>query len=355
MTAPAFFEGAGVRLRRDLAAFLADKRPAMGAFRPWGGDVLRRLGRFTAGGKMIRGGLVALGCDMAGGRAAGAAAVRAGTAIELIQSGLLIHDDIMDRDPRRRGGPSIHEQYARLAPDPEGAEAAHFGTSLAICAGEIAIFLAFEAVAGLPGPAERTTAVGRLFAAEFGLVGLGQMLDIQAGAARGPVPRRRILEIYRAKTARYSFYLPLAAGWTLGGGRRAVLPALERLGEDLGLAFQIKDDELGLFGRPSATGKPVGSDIREGKRTLYAAGLLERACGADAARLGRIFGHPGATEDDIRFVQALAERLGVREEVRQVRDRFGRRAGRGIDALPVRDASKDALRRLLLYNRDRVR
>jgi geranylgeranyl diphosphate synthase, type I len=349
MTFEAFFEAAGKRLRGDLAGFLAAKRAEVSRLRPWGPDVLRRLERFTRKGKTIRGGLVALGCEMAGGRAAGPAAVRAGVALELIQSGLLIHDDIMDRDPRRRGGPSVHEQYAVLAPAPGGPEAAHFGMSLAICAGEIAIFLAFEAIAGLPGPAGRTAAVERLFAAEFGLVGLGQMFDIEAGTTRRPVPRRRILEIYRAKTARYSFYLPLAAGWLLGGGRRSTLPALERLGEDLGLAFQIKDDELGLYGRPSATGKPVGSDIREGKRTLYAAGLLERAAGGDAERLSRIFGRPAAPDADIRFVRDLAERLGVREEVRKTMARLGRRVRLEIGALPVRPAHRDILDGLRAY------
>ncbi|MEN6560489.1 MAG: polyprenyl synthetase family protein [Acidobacteriota bacterium] len=355
MTFEAFFETAGRRLRADLSVFLAAKRAEAARLRPWGPDVLRRLERFTRKGKAIRGGLVALGCEMAGGRAAAPAAVRAGAAFELIQSGLLIHDDIMDRDPRRRGGPSVHEQYARLAPFPAGPEAAHFGTSLAICAGEIAIFLAFEAIAGLPGPAGRTAAVDRLFASEFGLVGLGQMLDIEAGASRRPVPRRRILEIYRVKTARYSFYLPLAAGWLLGGGRRAALPAFERLGQDLGLVFQIKDDELGLFGLPSATGKPVGSDIREGKKTLYATGLLERAAGPDAERLSRLFGCPAATDADIRFVQGLAERLGVRAEAGKAMDRFGRRVLVEIAALPVRPAHRDILRGLHAYIMSRRR
>ena len=349
MTFEAFFRAAGERLRNDLAAFLAAKRPDVARIRPWGPDALRRLEAFTLKGKAVRGCLVALGCEMAGGRAAAPAAVRAGSAFELIQSGLLIHDDIMDRDPRRRGGPSIHVQYARLAPDRGGAEAARFGTSQAICAGEIAIFLAFEAMAGLPGPAARTTAVGKLFASEFGLVGLGQMLDIEAGAARRPLTRRRILEIYRVKTARYSFYLPLAAGWLLGGGRRSTLPALERLGEDLGLAFQVKDDELGLYGRPSATGKPVGSDIREGKRTLYAAGLIERARGAEAARLARVFGRTDATAADIGFVRDLAGRLGVRDEVRRTMEGLGRRARREIRALPVRPAHKDILEGLQAY------
>lgn len=353
MTFESYFAGARRGLERDLEAFLAAKRRDVARLRPWGRDVLDRLGAFTRAGKMVRGVLVALGCEMAGGRA-GAAAVRAGTALELIQSGLLIHDDIMDRDPRRRGGPSVHEQYSLLAPEPGGAEAAHYGTSLAICAGEIAIFLAFEAVAGLPGPTRRAAEVQRLFASEFGLVGLGQMLDIEAGAAPRSLPERRILEIYRTKTARYSFYLPLAAGWEIGGGPRRVRPALERLGEDLGLVFQIKDDELGLFGHPAETGKPVGSDIREGKKTLYAAGLLERAAGPDAERLRAVLGHPGATDEDIGFVRDLAVRLGVTAEAGRTMTRLARRAGREIKALPVRDGHREALRGLLDYITDRT-
>jgi geranylgeranyl diphosphate synthase type I len=336
------------RLERDLRAFLEAKRKDVARLRPWGPDVLGRLDAFTRKGKMIRGVLVALGCEMAGSRS-GAAAIRAGTALELIQSGLLIHDDIMDRDPRRRGGPSVHEQYARLAPEAGGPGASHYGTSLAICAGEIAIFLAFEAVAALPGRPGPAAAVEKLFASEFGLVGLGQMLDVEAGATPEPLAERRILEIYRFKTARYSFFLPLAAGWELGGGPRTVRPALERLGEDLGLVFQIKDDELGLFGSAAVIGKPVGSDIREGKKTLYASGLLGRASGPDADRLAAVFGNPAATADDIGFVRDLARRLGVRDEAGRAMARLARRADREIGTLPVQERHREALRGLLEY------
>ena len=352
MTYEAYFDVARTRLRADLTAFLAAKRGEVTRLRPWGRDVLRRLGTFALKGKMIRGGLVALGCEMAGPHA-GAAAIRAGTAFELIQSGLLIHDDIMDRDLERRGGPSVHEQYARIAPEPGGAEADHFGTSMAICAGEIAIFLAFEAMAGLPGRPERKDFVQKLFAAEFGLVGLGQMLDIEAGSSREPVADRKILEIYRYKTARYSFYLPLAAGWSLGGGLREALPGLERLGLDLGLMFQIKDDEIGLFGQAMTTGKPVGSDIRQGKKTLYSSRLLAVATGPDRARLTEIFGCPGATDADIQFVCDLAEKLQIKEDVRRIMARFARKASQEILALPVRLKHRRILQGLLDYNLDR--
>lgn len=354
MTFEAYFGRTGQRLREDLGRFLDAKRPAYAPPGPWGRDVLRRLGAFTRKGKMIRGGLVSLGCEMAGGRAAGAA-VRAGTAIELVQSGLLIHDDIMDRDERRRGAPSMHVQYARLAEEPGGPEAAHYGSSLAICAGEIAIFLGFEAMASLPGPAKRTSAAQRLFAAEFGLVGLGQMRDVEAGSSRRRPSERAILATYRFKTARYSYALPLAVGWLLGGGRRPTVPALERLGEDLGLIFQIKDDELGLFGSPAATGKPVGSDIRQGKKTLHALRLLARARGPDRDRLEGIWGRPDAPDPDILFVRDLAERLGVREEVNRVAVRLAERAGAMIRALPVAPRHREILHRLLQHGLSRRR
>ena len=352
MTFEIFFEKARRRLREDLERFMASKRADVARLRPWGPDALRRLTTFTRKGKMIRGSLVSLGCEMAGGRP-GRAATRAGTAFELIQSGLLIHDDIIDRDPRRRGAPSVHEQYARLA-SRRGAAAAHFGTSLALCAGDFAIFLAFEAMAGLNGPAERTAAVQKLFAAEYGLVGLGQMLDIEAGASRGALSRHHVLGIYRYKTARYSFYLPLAAGWILGGGPARTLPALERLGEDLGLVFQIKDDELGLYGLGRTTGKPVGSDIRQGKRTLYAVEILRRAGGADRKRFAAVFGREAATEKEIAFVRDMAMRLGARKEVGRVMARLGRRAETEIGALPVGEKHRLLLEELLGFLQTRL-
>jgi geranylgeranyl diphosphate synthase type I len=340
------------RLLADLDRFLSAKRKAVSGLRPWGNDVVRRLMAFTRKGKMIRGGLVSLGCEMAGGKVL-PAAIRAGTAFELIQSGLLIHDDIMDRDARRRGAPSIHEQYARLAERSGIRDPAHFGTSMAICAGEIAIFLAFEALAGLPGIRKRAAAVQGLFAAEFGLVGLGQMRDIQTGSTARPLGEREVLNLYRYKTARYSFALPLAAGWTLAGGRASVRFKLEGLGEDIGLVFQVKDDELGLFGDEKLLGKPVGSDIRQGKKTLYYLRLIDRAAGPDRDMVGAVFGRPEASEADVLRVRDLAARLGVREDVRRIMERLASRASKAIRELPVDEKYRQILRSLLDYSLSR--
>ena len=135
----------------------------------------------------------------------------------------------------------------------------------------------------------------------------------------------------------------------LGGGRAPVLPALRRLGEDLGLVFQIKDDELGLFGNARTTGKPVGSDIRQGKRTLFSLRLSHRAAGRERDRLEDIFGHADATGTDILFVRELAARLGVRKDVLGVMVRLGRRAAAEIQALPVGEKYRAILQSLLDY------
>jgi len=132
-----------------------------------------------------------------------------------------------------------------------------------------------------------------------------------------------------------------------------VLPVLRGLGEDLGLIFQIKDDELGLFGSSKATGKPVGSDVRQGKKTLYAVRMLERATGPERARIGGIFGRPDAPDADILFVRALAARLGIREEIRRIMAALGRRAAASIRSLDVDDRRRAALLSVLAHGLSR--
>ncbi len=177
------------------------------------------------------------------------------------------------------------------------------------------------------------------------------MHDIQAGTSTRPLEEGDVLDIYKYKTARYSFSLPLAAGWMLAGGRESVRPKLLSLGEDLGLVFQIKDDELGLFGSERTLGKPVGSDIRQGKKTLFQVRLFDRASvGPDMDRLSAVFGRRNASKQDIDFVRDLAVRLGVREDVGRVMERFGKRAAKAIRELPIAGTHRAILQALLAYS-----
>lgn len=334
MTWESYFERAKSRLTAFLDRFLVRKAAEVAAVRPWGLDVAARLAVFTTRGKMLRGGLVRLGWE-ATGRRPTTDVLRAGAALELVQSALLIHDDIMDDDARRRGGPSFHRQYARLAelrrlPDP-----ARFGEGMGICAGEIALFLAFEALAGVAAPRDRASAALALVAREFTLVGLGQMQDLYGGASRRPVSERFVLDLYRLKTARYSFSLPLVLGALLAGGSSSLRRRLDSCGEALGLIFQLVDDELGLFGTEAELGKPVGSDVRQGKKTLLNVLTLRRARPADRRRLAAVLGNPAAGDREIAFVRRLAESTGARAEVRKRIERYRAEAAGRIRALPV--------------------
>ena len=177
--------------------------------------------------------------------------------MELFRTGLLVHDDIMDRDTLRRGMPTIHASYSTELEREGVAESGRIGEALGICAGDACYFEAFaqlaRALAGNPRGGEI-----QAFCAEIlSEVVVAQMADVRWGASGGEPSEEDILAMYRCKTARYSFSLPLAAGAlsAAADAGAALAGPLTALGERLGILFQLRDDELGLFGDESATGK----------------------------------------------------------------------------------------------------
>ncbi|HUJ73417.1 MAG TPA: polyprenyl synthetase family protein, partial [bacterium] len=213
---PHYFDPLRERISAALRQFFLEKRDELARVNPLGRDAAERLVEFTLRGKMIRGCLVHLGWSLGGGTGAvvpadgAASVVAAGAAMELFQSGLLVHDDIMDRDPVRRGLPSIFQQYAQAAGREGHADPAHVGQAQGICAGDVACFMAFELLARVRAPALRD--VLALCARELSAVGIAQMQDVAWGASKDGVKVDDILAMYRYKTGRYSFALPLAAG-----------------------------------------------------------------------------------------------------------------------------------------------
>ncbi len=258
--------------------------------------------------------------------------------MELFQSGLLIHDDIMDRDALRRGMPSIFQQYADAAARERSADPPRTGEALGICAGDVSYFLAFELltrIAAGPGVLREVLA---LCARELSAVGIAQMQDVSWGSADQGGTDEEILRMYTWKTGRYSFSLPLVAGALIGGATAELCGALEKLGECLGILFQIHDDELGLFGSERELGKPVGSDVREGKKTLFHARLMAAASPEERKRLAGIFGNPACTAADLDFVRAQAEpvRIGLLPLVTELSTR-GRSMIRGLPSGTAED------------------
>lgn len=284
-----------------LATFLGEKRREAEAVDPEALALAEEIEALSLrGGKRLRGALVILGHELAGGTSP-EPVLPAAVAFELLQSHLLIQDDWMDQDARRRGGPSVHHALAtKLADD-------HLGASLAILASDVAFAWALESLLDSKVPAEHRLAASRLFGSIETEVVYGQLLDVLAAADTE--------KIHRLKTAGYTVAGPLRLGATLGGGEAALLAALQAFGTPLGLAFQLRDDLLGVFGEPELTGKAVGADLRAGKRTLIVS-LAERLFDAEARELLElVYGNPEIGDEEVTRLTDLFETLGVRAKV----------------------------------------
>jgi geranylgeranyl diphosphate synthase type I len=355
-----YFAPAKEAISSALSEFLLEKRFELDRVNPLGAEACDRLRDFALQGKMIRGCLVSLGSTLAGGGSEPAELnnplIVAGAAMELFQSGLLIHDDIMDRDRTRRGKAAIFQQYAEDASQKGSLDAYHLGESLGICAGDISYFLAFELLGRLEVAPSIKNRILAFCARELGYVGAAQMQDVFWGGVPTSAGVEEILRLYTFKTGRYTFSLPLMTGGMIAAADDSTLGILEKLGEQIGILFQIRDDELGLFGEEAEIGKPAGSDVKEGKKTLYHALLMARADGEQRSRLSRIFGNRDLSPHDLGFVRELTASLGVREAVREVEEELGGKARLLIGELDLaRDKDRRALLDLVEFTLSRTR
>lgn len=336
-----------------LKTQLAQHEGRLTRINPFGGDVCRRLGVFALNGKMIRGTLVALSYGLARNDEPDEV-ISVGAAVELIQSALIVHDDIMDHDQIRRGRKSLYYQYVETAQKNQLSDPLHTGESLGICAGDIAFFLAFEILAALDNTRHPTWKLLRVVAEELAHVGIAQMQDVYWGASSRIISENEILDLYKYKTGRYTFSLPLVLGAMLAGLDDARIQLLERLGERYGTIFQIRDDELGLFGQEKELGKPVGSDIRSAKKTIYHHYLMRKASKTDSAELSRIFGNSEANVADIQYVRETAENLGIIDDVNLIVDEKVKEAQILLDSLGDLDPQHIALlHQMLDYIKER--
>jgi geranylgeranyl diphosphate synthase type I len=328
VSAPAFLLDYARVAEPRLRAFLESKRRAFEASPVDLRDAYALLSDYVLrGGKRLRGALVLVGNRAAGGTDS-EAALDASIGVELLHAYLLIHDDFMDRDELRRGGPTLHRA---LGGD-------HLGNSLAVLLGSLCQAWAYELVLR-HGDAGAAAAITRTLEE----VTLGQMADLRApaGAALG---EEQILELERLKTGSYTFDLPLRIGASRAPA--ALLDALSAYALPLGQAFQIADDLLGTFGAPEVTGKPSGSDLREGKRTLLVARALERASPADQAALREGLGRDGADVDGLR---AILRRSGAEQECRADAQRLRAQALAALGTVQFPATVREDLEQIATY------
>jgi geranylgeranyl diphosphate synthase type I len=178
----------------------------------------------------------------------------------------------------------------------------------------------------------------------------GQYLDLEL--SRAPLSEVRLvqtLRVARLKTARYGFCAPLVCGAMLGGGSPELFEGLEHVGRHVGLAYQLRDDLIGLFGDTRVAGKPADGDFAQGKRTFPVLAAYTRANAAERAELERLWALPAQAKDAEALARAreLVEHNGGRAACERAVERASRTGRRALRALPENGGVKDLLDSLI--------
>jgi geranylgeranyl diphosphate synthase, type I len=337
-----------------LQAFFLTRRPTVEPLGQVFVQAAEALEQFVLrGGKRTRPAFAWTGWLGAGGDPTGPdvpAVLNACAALELVQACALIHDDIIDSSRTRRRFPTVHVDFEQRHHDRGWAgDSAHFGASVAILIGDLALAWADDMVhaSGLtPAALARFAPVWSLMRTE--VLG-GQLLDID-GEAGGDDSVAAALRINRYKTAAYTVERPLHLGAAIADADPALIDAYRTFGTDIGIAFQLRDDLLGVFGDPEVTGKPSGDDLREGKRTVLLAEALQRADVNDpyAAKLLRTSIGTDLSADQVEHLRNVLTDLGAVDDVEH---RIADLTEQGLAALETSSATsaiKEQLRAMAL-------
>jgi geranylgeranyl diphosphate synthase type I len=255
-----------------------------------------------------------------------ASVVDVASGLELFHAAALVHDDIMDNSDTRRGMPAAHKRFSSLHDDSGWTGSGQdFGLAGGLLLGDLLLGWSDELVEqGLALLDSRAAAMAAR--AEFNRMRLdvtaGQYLDIlEERSWRSSPESQQLSRAHRVlvyKSAKYSVEAPLVIGGSMGGGDARQIDALRAFGLPLGIAYQLRDDMLGVFGNPDVTGKPAGDDLREGKRTVLIA-LARADLPPTAVRLlDELLGDPSLDGDQIRMLQQTLIEAGTVEKVERL-------------------------------------
>lgn len=308
----------------ELFAFLDRNREELSEATPLI-DELARLAR--AGGKRIRPSFCYWGFRSTH-KAHDDKIVKAAASLELLHTFAIVHDDIMDGADERRGEPTVHAKH---------------GTNVALLAGDLALVLADALFAASGFPPERTLRAFDAYSRMRRQVITGQYLEL-AYSREPTISEEDARRIAVLKSGRYSIEEPMLIGASLGAADDDLLAGLARFGRPLGEAFQLRDDLLGTFGEPEATGKPVDSDLREGKRNILFAKTVAALAGDERKFFLSRWGAGAALGgEDIEALKALVESSGGRAATEALLGDLVEQAGVALADLEVDDEARAAL------------
>jgi geranylgeranyl diphosphate synthase type I len=342
-----------------LESFFAVERRLAAEVHPLAHEVFDAVAAFTLGpGKRLRPVLMMTGYRAAGGEDE-EAILAASCCLELTQTMLLIHDDIMDKSDLRRGRPAMHAEFAQRygsgAVQSRVSDPAHFGLALAIAAGDLAGQLALRALASAGFSSGCAMRALDVYTAMTRDVCYGQVLDMHAGDPYMRLTEQDIMTIHRYKTARYTTEGPLHLGAVLAWASESVLSLLSAYALPLGQAFQLQDDLLGVFGSEDETGKPSDADLKQGKRTLLVLKALEWGTPPGKAALTAALGNAGATPAQVEAARRALEDSGARRYCQQRAAELVTEACLALDEAHLEARADGFLRALADYIVARVR
>lgn len=285
--------------------------------------------------------------------------------LEMFHAAALVHDDLLDQSDTRRGAPAIHKRFESLHKEKQWAGAPErFGVAGSVLVGDLMLGWSSEIFGNalLHSPNREIESACR---DEFSLMRVevmaGQYLDVleENAATTRPVKEGvgRAEKVILYKTAKYSIEAPLRIGAAFAGADQSTLNVFTQFGIPLGIAFQLRDDILGVFGDPSVTGKPAGDDLREGKRTVLVA-LTREALTEQSPSMANSFEELLTSREldaqQIAFMQKLIQESGALEKTERMITELADRSLDSLESSNLEETAKSALKLLALkvINRD---
>jgi len=264
------------------------------------------------GGKRLRPYMVIRSCQILGGKVSNA--MLAASAVEMVHNFTLVHDDIMDNDDMRHGVPTVHKK---------------FGMPVAILAGDVLFSKAFQIITESKLSANATTKLVSRLSKACVDVCEGQLLDVKMAEEKKIPTQAEYITMISKKTAAL-FDVSCAMGAICATNKSNDILNLSSFGRNLGIAFQITDDLIGVMGDPKVTKKPVGNDLREGKKSLPILMAIKLAKGKNKKIILKAFGNSKVTRNDLNKAVGVIRSLGIEENVRKQALKYADKAEKSL-------------------------
>ena len=293
-------------------------------------ESLEELKRLSKGGKRVRGYLIKLGQMLFGKDDDSYIDIAA--AIEIFQTAILIHDDVIDEADKRRGLDTINAKYA-----------GHIGISKAICIGDLGFFISYNIINNANISDDLKIEIMKVYSKTLYNTVNGEIIDVELPLKsleyHKKMDDKLIYDIYVNKTAWYTIIGPILIGASSANASSLDKEKLMKMGENLVIAFQIKDDLLGLYSEDDSMGKTL-NDIKEGKQTIIYKYAIDHANKEEIEIINKYYGNSCVTMDENKIITDLFIKLGARENAEKLELEYTKK---GIDIINSMDVKNKDL------------